>query len=74
MAYHKSISVEEISSKLKPILGRKIDELYFRYSMSESLEERNQIIQILSVLYQKYLGQFLDKKVLLEPPEQSAVS
>ena len=74
MAYPKSISVEEISSKLKPILGRKIDELYFRYSMSESLEEKNQIIQILSVLYQKYLGQFLDKKVLLEPPEQSAVS
>lgn len=74
MAYTKSLSIEEISSKLKPILGRKIDELYFRYSMSESLEERNQIIQILSVLYQKYLGQFLDKKVLLEPPEQSAVS
>ncbi len=74
MAYTKSLSIEEISSKLKPILGRKIDELYFRYSMSESLEERNQIIQILSVLYQKYLGQFLDKKVLLEPPEQIAVS
>ncbi len=74
MTYQKSLSIEEISSKLKPILGRKIDELYFRYSMSESPEERNQIIQILSVLYQRYLGQFLDKKVLLEPPEQSAVS
>lgn len=74
MTYQKSLSIEEISSKLKPILGRKIDELYFRYSMSESSEERNQIIQILSVLYQKYLGQFLDKKVLLEPPEQFAVS
>lgn len=74
MTYQKSLSIEEISSKLKPILGRKIDELYFRYSMSESPEERNQIIQILSVLYQKYLGQFLDKKVLLEPPEQFAVS
>ena len=70
----KSLSIEEISTKLKPILGKKIDELYFRYSMSESLEEKNQIIQILSALYQKYLGKFLDKKVLLEPPEQRAVS
>lgn len=74
MTYQRSLSIEEISSKLKPILGRKIDELYFRYSMSESLEERNQIVQILSALYQKYLGEFLDKKVLLEPPTQSAVS
>jgi hypothetical protein len=28
MTYQKSLSIEEISSKLKPILGRKIDELY----------------------------------------------
>ncbi len=74
MAYQKLTSIEEMSSKLKPILGRKIDELYFRYSVSESQEEKNQIIQILSVLYQKYLGEFLDKKVLLEPPKQLAVS
>ena len=74
MTYQRSLSVEEISSKLKPILGNKIDELYFRYSMSESAEERNQIVQVLSALYQKYLGKFLDKKVLLEPPQQSAVS
>ncbi len=70
----KNLSIEEISTKLKPILGNKIDELYFRYSLSDSPEEKNQILQILSVLYQKYLGKFLDKKVLLEPPEKSAVS
>jgi hypothetical protein len=74
MTSQRPISIEEISSKLKPILGSKIDELYFRYSMSESAEERNQVVQILSILYQKYLGKFLDKKVLLEPPEQNAVS
>jgi DNA polymerase III delta prime subunit len=74
MAYQKNISIEEISMKLKPILGKKIDELYFRYSLSDSPEEKNQIIQILSVLYQKYLGKFLDKQVLLEPPEQKEVS
>ena len=69
----RNISIEEISTKLKPILGNKIDELYFKYSLSDSLEEKNQILQILSVLYQKYLGKFLDKKVLLEPPEKSLV-
>ncbi|MGY4884286.1 MAG: ATP-binding protein [Nanobdellota archaeon] len=74
MTLQRTLSIEEISSKLKPILGKKIDELYFRYSMSESPEERNQIIQILSALYQKYLGQFLERKVLLEPPTQSVVS
>jgi hypothetical protein len=74
MTLQRSLSIEDISTKLKPILGSKIDELYFRYSMSESLEEKNQIIQILSALYQKYLGKFLDKRVLLEPPTQSAVS
>ena len=74
MTLQRSISIEDISMKLKPILGSKIDELYFRYSMSESPEERIQIVQILNALYQKYLGKFLDKKVLLEPPEKSAVS
>lgn len=74
MTLQKTLTIEEISSKLKPILGKKIDELYFRYSMSDSPEERNQIIQILSALYQKYLGQFLERKVLLEPPEKNAVS
>lgn len=69
----RNISIEEISTKLKPILGNKIDELYFKYSLSDSPEEKNQILQILSVLYQKYLGKFLDKKVLLEPPEKSLV-
>jgi hypothetical protein len=69
----RSLSIEEISTKLKPILGSKIDELYFRYSISESPEERNQILQILSVLYQRHLGQFLDNKVLLAPPEKSTV-
>lgn len=73
MNVQRQISVEEISTKLKPILGNKIDELYFKYSLSESPEEKNQIVQILSVLYQKYLGKFLDKQVLLEPPEKSLV-
>jgi hypothetical protein len=37
------------------------------------MEEKNEILHILSALYQKHLGQFLDQKVLLEPPKESAV-
>jgi len=69
----RNISIEEISTKLRPILGNKIDDLYFKYSLSDSPEEKNQILHILSVLYKKHLGKILDKKVLLEPPEKSLV-
>ncbi len=67
------LTIEEISSKLKPILGSKIDDLYFKYSISENLEEKNEIIQMLGFLYQKHLGKFLDKSILLEPPQKNLV-
>ncbi|HPD81778.1 MAG TPA: DUF87 domain-containing protein [Candidatus Pacearchaeota archaeon] len=73
MSIQKTLSIEEISSRLKPILGNKIDELYFRYTVSDSLEEKNQILCVLGALYQKHLGKFLDKKLLLEPPEEKFV-
>jgi hypothetical protein len=70
---NQRLTIEEISSKLKPILGSKIDDLYFKYTLSESLEEKNEILQLLGVLYQKHLGKFLDKTILLEPPKENAV-
>lgn len=69
----RAITVEELSKKLKPLFGKKIDELYFRYSIAGSLEERNQIHSLLTSLYQKHLSQLLDKGVLLEPPKESDV-
>ncbi len=74
MTYQRALSIEDISKKLKPILGNKIDELYFKYTLSNSPEEKNEILCLLGALYQKYLGKFLDKNLLLEPPEKSAVS
>jgi len=68
------LTIEEISSKLKPVLGSKIDDLYFKYTISENLDEKNEIMQMLGFLYQKHLGKFLDKSILLEPPEKSAVA
>ena len=69
----KQLTIEELSSKLKPILGNKIDELYFKYTLADSLEEKNEIAHILGALYNKYLGKLLDNKSLLEPPEKSLV-
>ena len=67
----RQITIEELSKKLKPILGSKIDELYFRYTTSESQEERTEILQILTALYQRNLSKLLDSKVLLEPPQKN---
>jgi len=67
------ISVEEISRKLKPILGKKIDEIYFKYMNSESLEEKNEILHFLTSLYQKHLNKLLDKGILLEPPKEGVL-
>ncbi len=68
-----AITIEEISKKLKPLFGDRIDALYFRYSASESMQEKNEIAQVLRSLYQKNLAQLLDQGVLIEPPERWAV-
>ncbi len=69
----RQISVEDIARKLKPIFGKKIDEIYFKYMNAESNEERGEIFQILTALYQKYLNKLLDKDFLLEPPKEGSL-
>src|SRR4030067_490774 len=63
------ISVEQLCNRLKPILGKRIDDIYLKYAMAESNEEREEIGHILNALYHKNLGELLDNKVLLEPPK-----
>ena len=70
---NRQISVEDIARKLKPILGKKIDEIYFRYMNSGSYEEKNEILNFLTALYQKYLNKLLDKDFFLEPPKEEAL-
>lgn len=67
------LTVEDIASKLKPILGSKIDDIYMRYTIADSTEEKNEILQLLTGLYQKHLNKLLDKNVLLEPPKKENV-
>ena len=45
MVLDKALSVEEICNKLRPIFGKKIDEIYFQYSIADSREEREEMRQ-----------------------------
>ncbi|MBT3397886.1 ATP-binding protein [archaeon] len=73
MVFQKAMGMEDICNRLRPILGKKVDELYFRYSVAETREEQNEIAQFLRALYQKNLNKLLDKGVLLEPPRKEVI-
>ena len=55
----KALTVEEICNKLRPVLGKRIDEIYFQYTVAETKEEREEIVHILNALFQKNLNQLL---------------
>ncbi len=68
------LTVEEMCRKLKPVIGEKIDQLYAEYTVTDSLETRREIEQVLNVMYQKYLNEnLLQEKVLLEPPAKEVI-
>jgi len=73
MVYQKALTVEEICNKLRPVFGKKIDEIYFQYTVADGREEQEEIVHLLNTLYQKNLNQLLDKGVLLEPPRQEII-
>jgi hypothetical protein len=62
------LSVEELCGRLRPVFGKRIDEIYLRYAMASSREEKEEIAQIITALYNKNLDKLLGNKVLLEPP------
>ncbi|MFH1522102.1 MAG: DUF87 domain-containing protein [archaeon] len=69
----RPLAIEEICNKLRPVFGKKIDEIYFQYTVADGREEREEIAHVLNALYQKYLNQLLDKGVLLEPPRKELI-
>ena len=73
MTFQHPLTVEEICNKLRPVFGKKIDEIYFQYTVADGREERDEIVHILNTLYQKNLNQLLDKGVLLEPPRKEII-
>ena len=70
----RPITVEEICNKLRPVFGKKIDDIYFQYTVADNREDRDEIVHILNALYQKHLNQLLDKGVLLEPPREELIN
>ena len=62
--------VEEICKNLRPILGKKIDSLWFAYLM-EDYKGKKEIEDILQILYAKTLNKNLaDERMLLVPPSK----
>ena len=55
----RAITVEEICKKLKPVLGKKIDQIYLKYTLTEDRIEREQVERMLSLLYEKHLNKTL---------------
>jgi len=66
------LTVEELCKKLRPIFGSKIDKVYLKYKLADSLEAKQEIEQALNALYHRHLDKnLLSEKVLLEnPPEE----
>ncbi len=71
--YQKALSIEDICNKLRPVFGKKIDEIYFQYTVANGREEKEEISHVLNTLYQKHLNKLLDKSVLLEPPKKELI-
>ncbi len=68
------LTVEELCKKLRPIFGKKIDLIYLKYTVADSLETRREIEMMLNVLYQKHINDnVLNEKVLLEPPAEELI-
>ncbi len=60
--------------KLRPIFGKKIDDLYLKYSLVDDIRTKQEIEQAISALYQKYVSKsLLTDNILLEPPEEETI-
>lgn len=70
----KKMSIEYLCTKLRPIYGKKIDDLYFRYIMAETDDEKEEISHYFYALYKKKFGMLLDKRVLLQPPSENVMN
>ncbi|MFC1755524.1 ATP-binding protein [Thermoproteota archaeon] len=67
-------TVEELCRKLKPVFGKKIDVIYLKYTLADSMDKKREIEQALGALYHKHLNNSMySDKILLEPPEKDII-
>jgi len=70
-----TISPDEMSKKLKPILGDKIDKIYLNYLFTDDLDKKKQIAQFIQALYAKFVNHdMLKSQIFLEPPKKEQVA
>ena len=63
------LTIEEMSKKLKPIFGGKVDQLYMSYAFTDDADKKKDIANFIYALYLKYVSQaILKDQILLEPP------
>ena len=63
----------DLFRRLKPVFGKRIDDLWIAYQLGDS-SERRQIEELLTVLAVKHLGIAIgDEKIVLEPPRIGVV-
>ena len=65
------MDIETICRKLKPVIGRKADELYYMWLASD-LQERRELEIDVQIIAEKMLkkGPLQDKEILLPPPSE----
>ena len=65
------MDIEALCRKLKPIIGEKADELWYRWLASDFQERKDLEIEI-QIIAEKVLkhGPLQDKVILLPPPEE----
>ncbi len=70
----RQLTAEEISRRLRPILGDKIDKIYLKYALADNATDRVQMEHALKILYEKNLNtHLLSEKIFLEPPARELV-
>ncbi len=71
---NRPLTIEQISRRLKPVLGEKIEALYFKYLLAEDFEEKKKIEQALRTLYKKHLAKsILENQLLLSTPQKETI-
>jgi hypothetical protein len=70
----RPLSVEEMCRRLRPLFGKKVDELYMAHVLSSDRETREEMERVINALYRKHLtDSLLNEQVLLEPPAAGKV-
>ncbi|MBN1646200.1 ATP-binding protein [Candidatus Woesearchaeota archaeon] len=64
-----TLTPQEVCRKLKPIIGKKADQLFLSYSFADDPDKKRELEGMMSALFMKYMGgDILGEKILLEPP------